>query len=91
VAEAGIPRGSAYLRHAELIDDLVAENLARVRYPAAGQRPGRPAISPPLCRPRDGLAPGAQFVAPLAGQSLLIRLAAQSDRVVPWFYRVPYV
>ncbi|PRC53622.1 amidase, partial [Mycobacterium sp. ITM-2017-0098] len=50
---------------------------------------GRPAISLPLHWTPDGLPLGVQFVAPLAGESLLVRLAAQLEQAMPWAGRAP--
>jgi Asp-tRNA(Asn)/Glu-tRNA(Gln) amidotransferase A subunit family amidase len=59
-----------------------------VPYTQLANLTGRPAISLPLHWTSDGLPLGVQFVAPLAGESLLVRLAAQLEQAVPWAERV---
>ena len=48
----------------------------------------RPAISLPLHWSRVGLPLGLQLVAPLAGEPLLIQLAAQLEQALPWADRL---
>lgn len=67
---------------------MVDDNLGWVPYTQLANLTGRPAISLPLHWTADGLPLGVQFVAPLAGESRLIQLAAQLERAVPWFDRV---
>lgn len=50
---------------------------------------GQPAISLPLAMSASGLPIGAMFVARLAGEPLLLRLAAQLERALPWSRRRP--
>jgi amidase len=50
---------------------------------------GQPAISLPLHESEDGLPIGAQFVAPLGREDLLLRIASQLERAVPWAERIP--
>jgi len=42
----------------------------------------------PLHWAAEGLPLGVQFVAPLAGEPLLIQLAAQLEQAMPWVNRV---
>ncbi|MDT5180901.1 MAG: amidase [Mycobacterium sp.] len=81
-------RTASLLRHTKIVDDLVDKNLGWVPYTQLANITGRPAISLPLHWTADGLPLGVQFVAPLAGESLLIRLAAQLELAMPWADRV---
>ncbi len=81
-------RTARLLRHTKIIDDMVDKNLGWVPYTQLANLTGRPAISLPLHWTADGLPLGVQFVAPLAGESLLIRLAAQLEQAMPWSERV---
>jgi Asp-tRNA(Asn)/Glu-tRNA(Gln) amidotransferase A subunit family amidase len=78
-----------FLKHTKLVDDMISDNLGWVPYTQLANITGRPAISVPLHWTADGLPLGVQFVAPLAGESLLIRLAAQLEEALPWAERVP--
>jgi amidase len=77
-------RTARLLRHTNIVDDMVDQNLGWVPYTQLANLTGRPAITLPLHWTADGLPMGVQFVAPLAGEALLIRLAAQLERAVPW-------
>ena len=76
------------LRYTKIIDDMVDKNLGWVPYTQLANLTGRPAISLPLHWTADGLPLGVQFVAPLAGESLLIQLAAQLEQALPWAERI---
>lgn len=82
-------RSAGLLRHTNIVDDMVDKNLNWVPYTQLANLTGRPAISLPLHWTADGLPLGVQFVAPLGGESLLIRLAAQLEQAVPWADRIP--
>ncbi|GJF10033.1 6-aminohexanoate-cyclic-dimer hydrolase [Mycolicibacterium cyprinidarum] len=77
-------RTAHLLRYTKIVDDMVDKNLGWVPYTQLANITGRPAISLPLHWTADGLPLGVQFVAPLAGESLLIRLAAQLEQATPW-------
>lgn len=81
-------RTARLLRHTNIIDDMVDKNLSWVPYTQLANLTGRPAISLPLHWTADGLPLGVQFVAPLAGEAMLIRLAAQLEQALPWAERV---
>ncbi|WP_018602925.1 amidase [Mycobacterium sp. 155] len=89
VADALIKtRTASLLRHTKIIDDMVDKNLGWVPYTQLANITGRPAISLPLHWTAQGLPLGVQFVAPLGGESLLLKLAAQLEEAVPWAGRV---
>lgn len=81
-------RTAKLLRYTKIVDDMVDKNLGWVPYTQLANLTGRPAISLPLHWTADGLPLGVQFVAPLAGETLLIRLAAQIEEALPWADRV---
>ncbi|EKF21830.1 amidase family protein [Mycolicibacterium hassiacum DSM 44199] len=81
-------RTAGVLRFTRIADDMIDKNLAWVPYTQLANITGRPAISLPLHWTDDGLPLGVQFVAPLGGESLLIRLAAQLEQAMPWADRV---
>lgn len=81
-------RTARLLRHTKIIDDMVEQNLGWVPYTQLANLTGRPAISLPLHWTADALPLGVQFVAPLGGEALLIRLAAQLEQALPWADRV---
>ncbi|AKS36104.1 amidase [Mycolicibacterium goodii] len=81
-------RTAGLLRFTKILDDSVDENLAWVPYTQLANITGRPAISLPLHWTAEGLPLGVQFVAPLEGESLLIKLAAQLEEAKPWKDRV---
>jgi Asp-tRNA(Asn)/Glu-tRNA(Gln) amidotransferase A subunit family amidase len=81
-------RTARLLRYTKIVDDMVDKNLGWVPYTQLANLTGRPAITLPLHWTASGLPLGVQFVAPLAGESLLIRLAAQLEQAVPWSDRV---
>lgn len=81
-------RTARLLRHTKIVDDMVDQNLGWVPYTQLANLTGRPAISLPLHWTADNLPLGVQFVAPLGGESLLIRLAGQLEQAMPWAGRV---
>lgn len=80
-------RTARLLRHTGIVDDMVDQNLGWVPYTQLANITGRPAISLPLHWTADGLPLGVQFVAPLAGEALLLRLAGQLEQAAPWAHR----
>ena len=69
------------------------EGLMRSRVLAAftafANLTGTPAITVPLSQDQDGLPIGAHFVAGLAQEAVLVRLAAQLEQARPWADRRP--
>jgi amidase len=57
-------------------------------YTALWNMTGQPAISLPLFRGEDGVPLGVQLVGRLAGEELLISLAAQLDEAHPWKHKL---
>lgn len=82
-------RAGGLLRFLPLVDQLIKDNLGWVPYTQLANLTGRPAISLPLHWTADGLPLGVQFVAPLGGEGLLLRLAAQLEQAKPWADRRP--
>jgi amidase len=80
-------RTARLLRYTKIVDDMVDNNLGWVPYTQLANLTGRPAISLPLHWTSDAVPLGVQFVAPLGGEPLLIRLAAQLEQALPWAYR----
>lgn len=81
-------RTARLLRYTSIVDDMVDQNLNWVPYTQLANLTGRPAISLPLHWTADGLPIGVQFVAPLSGEPLLLRLAAQLEEALPWAHRI---
>jgi Asp-tRNA(Asn)/Glu-tRNA(Gln) amidotransferase A subunit family amidase len=81
-------RTASLLRYTKIVDDMVDKNLGWVPYTQLANITGRPAISLPLHWTAEGLPLGVQFVAPLAGESLLLKLAGQLEQQLPWTDRV---
>lgn len=81
-------RTTRFLRHTKIVDDMVDKNLGWVPYTQLANLTGRPAISLPVHWTAEGLPLGVQFVAPLAGESVLIRLASQLEQALPWTDRL---
>jgi len=72
-----------------IADQIIQRNLGWVPYTQLANITGRPAISLPLHWTGSGLPMGVQFVAPLSGERLLLRLARQLELAAPWAQRRP--
>lgn len=77
-------RGGSLLRRSGVVDDVARKNMRNVPYTQLANLTGRPAMSVPLYWTPDELPLGVQFVAPLAGEGMLFRLAAQLEKANPW-------
>jgi amidase len=82
-------RTAGQLRHIPTTDEVVKKSLAWVPYTQLANLTGRPALSVPLYWTDANLPLGVQFVAPLAGEGMLLRLAAQLEGARPWAGRQP--
>ena len=81
-------RAARVLELTGIKDQVVQRNLAWVPYTQLANVTGRPAISLPLHWTPDGLPLGVQFIAPLQGETLLLRLARQLEVAAPWAQRL---
>lgn len=72
------------LQRTGVIDALIDKNLGWSPYTQLANITGRPAMTVPLHWTAAGLPLGVQFVAPLRGEALLLRLAAQLEEAAPW-------
>ena len=82
-------RATRLLRLGGILDQVVERNLAWVPYTQLANITGRPAISLPLHQTADGLPMGVQFIGRLASEGLLLRLARQLERAIPWAQHLP--
>ena len=82
-------RTGRLLGHLGIVDKMIQDNLGWVPYTQLANLTGRPAMSVPLHRTAARLPLGVQFVAPLAGEPLLLRLAAQLEAAHPWAQHLP--
>jgi amidase len=75
----------------EAADPMEALMRSRVlaAYTAFANLTGTPAITLPLSQGDDGFPIGAHFVAGLAREDVLVRLAAQVEDALPWKDRTP--
>ncbi|GGM46376.1 putative amidase [Longimycelium tulufanense] len=77
------------LRRLGVVNKVIRDNLGWVPYTQLANLTGRPAMSVPTYWTADNLPLGVQFVAPLGGEGLLLRLAAQIEEARPWANRFP--
>lgn len=80
---------SRVLTYTNVTNSMIHDNLGWVPYTQLANLTGRPAISLPLHQTPLGLPLGVQFVAPLGGETTLLRLAAQLESADPWADRRP--
>ncbi len=77
-------RTAGLLRRLGIVDRMIDDNLGWVPFTQLANLTGRPAASIPLHWTADGLPLGVQLVAPLGGETTLLRLAAQLEEAQPW-------
>jgi len=72
-------------------DDVTEKIFALIPFTAQFNVTGQPAVSLPLAWSGDGLPIGVQFVADADREDVLIRIAAQLEKVQPWAAQRPPV
>jgi amidase len=82
--------GHLDLRSSDLETEM-NKTEAIVGYTPVANAAGVPAISLPLCTSKAGMPIGMQFMAAAGEEALLLRLAKQLERVMPWARRRPVV
>lgn len=82
-------RSAGLLVKTPVLQSIIERNLKWVPYTQLANLTGRPAMSVPLQQTPGGLPIGIQFVAPLGGEALLLRLASQLEAAHPWADRRP--
>ncbi|MFI7671988.1 amidase [Nocardia sp. NPDC049526] len=82
-------RTAALVHRIGVFERIARRQLTWAPYTQLANITGCPAASVPLYWTDDGLPLGVQFVAPPAGEALLIRLTAQLEAARPWSSRRP--
>lgn len=84
-------RAGRLLLKSGMVEKMAFKALERTPFTQLANLTGTPAMSVPLYWTDDNLPLGSQFMAPVGGEGLLLRLAAQLERARPWWHRVPEV
>ncbi|MGB9500010.1 MAG: amidase [Dissulfuribacterales bacterium] len=77
------------LKGSGIVDQLAKKSLERTPFTQLANLCGLPAMSVPLFWTSDNLPLGSHFIAPSGDEATLFRLAAQLEKVQPWFDRRP--
>jgi amidase len=73
-----------------LVDKVAAKLLGYIPYTPIANMTGQPAMSMPLYwTEKEKLPIGVMFTAPICAEERLINIAAQLERIQPWFDKVP--
>jgi amidase len=80
---------AGWLSRSGIIERIAIQNMARTPFTQLANITGQPAMSVPLHWTRAGLPCGVHFMAPCGDEATLFRLAAQLERVRPWFHLRP--
>lgn len=81
--------GGGLLLRSSLGEQLATETMAKVPFTQLSNLTGTPSMSVPLYQTAEGLPLGLQFVAPFGEEGRLVSVAAQLERALPWFDRMP--
>ena len=73
----------------DTLSGAIERLMALIQFTPQFNASGQPAISLPLCWNGSGLPIGIQLVAPLGGEDVLLRVAAQLEQARPWKERRP--
>jgi Asp-tRNA(Asn)/Glu-tRNA(Gln) amidotransferase A subunit family amidase len=84
-----VPVGFMFEGTDDLWEQYLRDALFLQYFTPLGNVTGLPGISLPLHWSRDGLPVGVHILGPPAGESLLLRLAAQLEAASPWRDRHP--
>ncbi|HEY0914042.1 MAG TPA: amidase [Solimonas sp.] len=82
-------RGGGLLLRSGMVEQIATESLSKVPFTQLSNLTGTPSMSVPLYHTAQGLPLGLQFVAPFGEEGRLLRVAAQLERALPWFDRMP--
>ena len=74
-----------------LSDKMSKEGLVNFPFTQIANFTGQPAMSVPLHWTADKLPIGVQFIAPFGDEATLFRLAAQLEKIKPWFDKIPTI
>jgi amidase len=82
-------RAGWLLNALDIIKPIAAQTFEFIPYTPLFNITGQPAMSVPLQWNAEGLPIGMQFVAKWGDEATLFRLAAQLEKIQPWFQRRP--